>query len=281
MKRSFLALALAAPLFAAAQDLPQPSPKGRVEQIVGLTKVTVDYSRPSAKGRAIFGDLVPNGQLWRLGANGCTTLSFDGPVAIGGLDQKVPAGTYSLFAEPMDGAWVFHLNKNIELWGTDGYKAEEDVAVWKAETSDSEHTETLTISFEEVMDDKARVDVRWDKVRASFTISADATEQAMANIKKAMAEKEIKSGTYNRCASYCLDKNVMLSDALTWSEKAVGMEKERKYWMLHTLARAQAANGNYAEAMVTAKESMSLAEKNGDMGYVRKNEAAMAEWSKK
>jgi len=281
MKPTLLAIAFAAPLLAAAQDLPQPSPKGRVEQIVGLTKVSVDYSRPSAKGRAIFGDLITMGQLWRLGANGCTTLSFDGPVAIGGVDQKIPAGTYSLFAEPMDGAWVFHLNKNIELWGTDGYKAEEDVAVWKAEVMDNEYTETLTIGFDEVKDDKARVDVRWEKVRASFIIHADATEQAMANIKKAMAEKEIKASTYNRCARYCVDKGVMLPDALGWAQKANGMEKEPKYWMLHTLALAQAANGNYKEATVTAQQSMSLARKDGDNGYVKLNETKINEWAGK
>jgi hypothetical protein len=281
MKHTLLAFAFAAPLFAAAQDLPQPSPKGKVEQIVGLTKVTVEYSRPSAKGRVIFGDLVPTGQLWRLGANGCTTISFDGPVVIGGQDSKVPAGTYSLFAEPMDGAWLFHLNKNIELWGTDGFKAEEDVAVWKAETADNEHTETLTIGFDEVKDDKARVDVRWDKVRASFWINADATEQAMANIKTAMAQKDIKSGTYHRCARYCVDKGVMLPEALDWAQKAVGMEKERKYWMLHTLALCQAANGNYKEAVVTARESMGLAAKEGDNGYVKMNEVKIAEWASK
>ncbi len=278
MKRSLFALALAAPLFAAAQDLPQPSPKGKVEQVVGLTNVSVEYSRPSAKGRVVFGELVPFSKLWRLGANANTLFSFDGPVVIGG--NKVEAGKYSLFVTPEQGAWIFHLNKNTELWGTDGYKPEENVAEWKAEAGGCEFTETLTIGFDEVKDDKARVEVRWEKTRASFVIEADATEKAMANIKEAMAKPEVKAGSYNRCAQYCIDKGVNLKEALTWAEKANSMEKEKKYWMLHTLALAQGANGMTKEAIATANESMALAEKEGDNSYVLKNKAKIAEWSK-
>ncbi|MCC7501381.1 MAG: DUF2911 domain-containing protein [Flavobacteriales bacterium] len=278
MKRSLIALALAAPLFAAAQDLPQPSPKGKVEQVVGLTNVSVEYSRPSAKGRAVFGELVPFSKLWRLGANANTIISFDGQVVIEG--NKVEAGKYSLFVTPEQGAWIFHLNKNTELWGTDGYKPEENVAEWKAESGGCEFTETLTIGFDEVKDDKARVEVRWEKTRASFMIEADATEKAMANIKEAMAKTEIKAGSYNRCAQYCIDKGVNLKEALTWAEKANSMEKEKKYWMLHTLALAQGANGMTKEAIATANESMALAEKEGDNSYVLKNKAKISEWSK-
>ncbi|MBK9286970.1 MAG: DUF2911 domain-containing protein [Flavobacteriales bacterium] len=278
MMRSLLALALAAPLFAAAQDLPQPSPKGKVEQVVGLTNVSFEYSRPSAKGRVVFGELVPFSKLWRLGANANTIFGFDGAVVIEG--NKVEAGKYSLFVTPEQGAWVFHLNKNTELWGTDGYEASQDVAVWKAAADGSDYTETLTISFDEVKDDKARVDVRWEKTRASFTIEADATEKAMANIKEAMAKPEIKAGSYNRCAQYCIDKGVNLKEALTWAEKANSMEPEKKYWMLHTLALAQGANGMTKEAITTANESMALAEKEGDNSYVMKNKTKIAEWSK-
>jgi hypothetical protein len=277
MKNTILALAVALPLVSNAQDLPQPSPKGKVEQVVGLTNVTVEYSRPSAKGRAIFGELVTYDQLWRLGANGATIISFDGPVVIEG--SKVEAGKYSLFATPGKEAWMFHLNKNTELWGTDGYKSEEDVAVWKVMSASTEFTETLTIGMDEVKDDKARVDVRWEKTRASFTIHADATEQALANIKATMAKPDLKAGNYNRCARYCVDKGVMTKEALGWAEKAASMD--RKYWILHTLALAQAANGDYKSAIATANESKDLAGKDGDKSYVMMNDEKIAEWSGK
>lgn len=279
MKHTILALAVALPLLSNAQDLPQPSPKGKVEQVVGLTNVSIEYSRPSAKGRTVFGELVAYDQLWRLGANGATIISFDGPVMI--EDTKVEAGKYALFATPGADTWVFHLNKNTELWGTDGYKAEENVAEWKAQAVSSEFTETLTIGMDEVKDDKARVDVRWEKTRASFTVFADATDKAMSNIKETMAKPDLKAGNYNRCASYCLDKGVNLKEALEWAEKANSMEKEKKYWMLHTLARAQGANGMTKEAIATANESMALAEKDGDSSYVLKNKTLIAEWSGK
>lgn len=277
MKNTILALAVALPLLSNAQDLPQPSPKGKVEQVVGLTNVAIEYSRPSAKGRAIFGELVAYDQLWRLGANGATILSFDGPVMIEGT--KVEAGKYSLFATPGKEGWVFHLNKNTELWGTDGYKAEENVAEWKVQTFPTEYTETLTIGMDEVKDDKARVDVRWEKTRASFTVYADATEQALANIKATMAKPDLKAGNYNRCARYCIDKGVNQKEALGWAEKAASMD--RKYWILHTLALAQAANGDYKSAIATANESKDLAGKDGDKSYVMMNDAKIAEWSAK
>jgi hypothetical protein len=277
MKRILTSIAAALPLLLTAQNLPQPSPKGRVEQVVGLTNVTVEYSRPSAKGRTIFGELVAYDELWRLGANGATIISFDGPVEIEGM--KVEGGKYSLFATPGKEMWVFHLNKNTELWGTDGHKPEENVAEWKVPATDAEFTETLTIGMDEVKDDKARVDVRWEKTRASFTIHADATEKAIANIKEAMAKPDAKAGSYNRCARYCIDKGIMTKEALGWAEKAAGMD--RKYWILHTLALAQAANGDYKSAMTTAKESMELAGKEGDKSYVMMNEEKIKEWSSK
>ncbi len=270
-------LAAALPLLLSAQDLPQPSPKGRVEQVVGLTNVTIEYSRPSVRGRQVFGDLVPMGELWRLGANKATLVTFDGPVVIEGA--TVPAGTYSLFAVPGKETWVFHLNRNIELHGTDGYKAEEDLTSWKSPALGCEFTETLTIGLDEVKDDKARVDVRWENLRAGFIIQADATEKALANIKATMAKADLKAGNYNRSARYCVEKGVMLQDALGWAQKAASMD--RQYWILHTLALCQAANGKYKEAVASANESMALAQKDGDQGYVKMNKARIEEWMQK
>ncbi len=176
---------LAAPLIH-AQDLPQPSPAGEVEQIVGLTKVDVEYSRPSVKGRVIFGDLVPYDKLWRTGANQNTTIEFSGQVKFGDVDVK--PGKYSLFTEPGKEVWVIHLNKNTELWGEDGYKAEEDVATIKVPAMSTEFTETLTFDLANVVNDGADLELRWEKTKVHIPIKADATEQGIANIKAAMAK---------------------------------------------------------------------------------------------
>lgn len=277
MMRTLFALALTLPLHGAAQDLPQPSPRGMVEQVVGLTQVKVDYSRPSAKGRKIFGDLVPYGQLWRTGANMCSTVELSGPIMVSG--KQVPKGKYSLFTIPGEKEWTIILNSDTTLGGTDGYDQAKDAARFTASPATAEWTETFTIDLDEVKDDKARVDLRWERTRVSFVIHADASEQALANIKEAMGKSDIKAGTYGRCARYCVDKGIMLPEALTWAEKSVSMDK--KYWTLHTLALCQAANGKYKEAVATANESMAMAQAENDGSYVGMNKARIEEWSTK
>ncbi|MBL7982673.1 MAG: DUF2911 domain-containing protein [Flavobacteriales bacterium] len=260
-----------------AQKLPQPSPIGKEEQIIGLTTVKVEYSRPSARGRQVFGDLVAYGKVWRTGANLNTTIEFDAPVVFEG--QMVEAGRYSLFTIPNAEAWVVILNKNTELWGEGDRKPEEDVLQFKVRPAKCEMTETFTIGFAEVKDDKAFLELRWENTLVRVKLEADATEQALANIKEAMAQPEIKPSTYHRCARYCVDKGLMLPEALEWAEKAVSMDK--KYWTLYTLALCQAANGKTKEAIATANESMELARKEEDASYVKMNKERIDEWMRK
>lgn len=276
MNKFFLPVAALAISFSAvAQDLPQASPKGEVEQVIGLTKVDVEYSRPSVRDRQIFGDLLPYGKVWRLGANYNTTFEVNGPVVIDG--QKLDKGKYSVFAVPGKDAWEIIFNKNTELWGEGDRKEAEDVLRVKAKVEPTEFTETLMISFDDVKDDKARMDIRWEKTRASIWISADATEQAMENIKQAMSEKEVKAGTYASSARFAIDRGVMTKEALEWAQTAVKMDP--KFYYLHTLALAQAANGMKKEAIATAEKSIDAAKQAGNDAYVKMNAVKIKEWS--
>ena len=278
MNRFFLPVAAAAISFSvSAQDLPKSSPHGQVEQVIGLTQVDVDYSRPSVRNRSIFGDLLPFDQLWRLGANANTTIEFSGPVEVNG--QKLAKGKYSMFAIPGKDAWIIAFNKNTELWGEGDYKEAEDVLRVKAVVEPCEFTETLTIDFNEVKDDQARMDIRWEKTRASVGIKADATEQGIKNIKEALAKPDVKAGAYNSSANFALDRHIMTKEALEWATKAVKMDP--RFYFLHTLALAQAANDMKKEAVETAQRSIAAAKEAGDMAYVKKNEAKMKEWSGK
>ena len=278
MKRFLLPVtAVALTLSAAAQELPAASPHAELEQMIGLTEVDVDYSRPSVRGRHIFGDLLPYEKLWRLGANANTTVEFSGPVNVGGT--TVPKGKYSLFAIPGQETWVIILNKNTEQWGENGYKEAEDMLRVKAQVEPSEFTETLTISFDEVKDDKARMDIRWEKTRVSVWLHADATQQGLNNIKEALAKPDVKAGSYHASARFALERGIMPKEALEWAQKAVTMDP--KFYFIHTLALAQAANGNKKAAITTAQRSIDEAKKAGDTAYVRKNEDKIKEWSSK
>lgn len=278
MKRILLsALLVSATVLVSAQDLPAPSPLGKVEQIVGLTTVKVEYSRPSAKGRTVFGDVVPYGELWRTGANACTKISFNGPVVVEGT--VVPAGKYALLTMPYEGTWVVMFNSDTTLRGTDGYDAAKNVATLKvAATAAGSFTETFTIGLEAVKDDRAQLELRWEKTVVSIGIHADALDKAMANIKEALVGADLKAGTYHRSARFYLDRSIDVKQALAWAKQADSMEQ--RYWMKHTLALCYAANGNTAEAIATAKRSMAMAETEKDPAYVKLNQAKIEEWSK-
>ncbi|MBK9762264.1 MAG: DUF2911 domain-containing protein [Flavobacteriales bacterium] len=271
MKAIALPLAALLTIAATAQDLPQPSPLGKVEQVVGLTNVSVTYSRPSAKGRTIFGELVPMDAVWRTGANKATLFTTDGTIMIDG--QKLEKGEYSLFTIPHKETWEIIFNKNMELWGEDDRKEEEDVLRVKAPTAKCNDTETFTIEIADVKDDKASLVLRWANTEVRLPIEAPATEQGIANIQKALAEPDVKSGGYNGAARFALDRNVMTKEALEWATKSVAMEK--KFYNVHTLARAQAANGMNKEATATAEESMKLAQEAKNEAYVKMNRELM------
>ncbi|MBK9193840.1 MAG: DUF2911 domain-containing protein [Flavobacteriales bacterium] len=278
MKRILLSsLIISASVLVSAQDLPAPSPLGKVEQVVGLTTVKVEYSRPSAKGRVVFGSLVPYDKMWRTGANACTKVSFSGPVMIGGAE--VPAGKYALVTIPNEKVWQVMLNSDTTISGTEGYDEGKNVAMLKADVKHMTNpTETFTIGFDAVKDDRAQLELRWEKTMVSIEIHADAMDQAMGNIKEAMNGTDVKAGTYHRSARFYLDRGIDNAQALAWAKQADSMEK--KYWMKHTLALCYAANGQKQEAIAAAKESMAMAETEKDNQYVKLNQEKIAEWSK-
>ncbi len=275
MKKLVISSFILASITVQAQDLPAPSPSGKVEQVVGLTNVEVNYSRPSVRDRKIFGELVPYGKVWRTGANKCSTVSFDAPVKVEGNDLK--PGKYSLFTIPGEDSWVVIFNSNTELGGAEDRKEEEDVLKVKVTPSKSDHTETFTISFDAVRDDKARMDLTWENTRASVWIEADATEQGLQNIKEALASEKADFRAYNNAAGFCLERKMMHEEALKWATKSTELEK--RFWNMHTLAKAQAANGKYKEAIASAEASMALAKEAEYDAYVKMNQERIAEWT--
>jgi hypothetical protein len=163
---------------AQAQELkPRPSPAATVSQQVGSTLITVDYSSPAVKKRKIWGDLVPDGKVWRTGANASTKVTFSKDVTFGG--KPVPAGTYNLLTIPTAKSWTVILNKNIELAGNVAqYKQDQDVARFTATPKPIGHRERMTFIFSDVTEDAATLDLEWEKVRISIPIKAAAGAKA-------------------------------------------------------------------------------------------------------
>jgi tetratricopeptide (TPR) repeat protein len=259
-----------------AQDLPVPSPKSRVEQRVGVTDFAVEYARPSANGRKIMGELVKYGELWRTGANKATMIEFSTPANIGGT--QLPAGKYSIFTTPKDeGAWMVHINKNTELWGTGDFQESENAASFEVKASKSEHVESMLIYFDNLKKGSANLILAWENTRISIPIEVDYIEMSIANIDKALAAEKVSFRAYINASRFYLDHNLDAAKALEWAKKSVEMEKH--FWNLKTLSEAYANAGDYKNAVAIAEESKTLSIEAKYDSYIKENENNIAKWT--
>lgn len=259
-----LALAIGFGMNAQAQTIkmPAPSPLSTVKQAFGLSDVTVEYSRPSAKGRTVFGDVVPFETLWRTGANGCTKVTFGDDVKIDG--KAVPAGTYSLFSIPGKAEWTIILNKNTKLGGTNGYSEAEDQLRFKAKPrTKAEKTETFTIEFANLTANKATMELIWENTVVAFDFTTEFDEKVMKNIESVMAKD---ARPYHMAASYYYDNKKDMTKALDWATKAVESNPEA-YWSLMLKAKIQLELKDYKGATATA-EKVKVVGKD-DQAYVK------------
>lgn len=275
-KYAFLNLLLFAFLFTDFQsiaqqiEMPQASPSAKIAQKVGLTDVTVSYSRPSKKERKIFGELVPYGAVWRTGANGATILSFSTDVNIHGKD--VPKGQYALYSIPDKKSWTIILSKNTKLWGSIGYNPEEDLIRFNVTpTKTKKEYETFEISFNNMTDKGADLTMAWDQTSASFHISMDSDPIVMAQIKEYVLDQDTDSPTLlYEASSYYLTTGRDLTKAYEWIQESV--QADPKYWAYHLKAKIEAALGLKTEAIESAQESIDLAQEAQNPDYVGLNE---------
>lgn len=286
MKKRLIGLAFAAALLlgtgaAEAQiQIPAASPAASVTQKVGLTDVSVSYSRPSLRGRTFGKDVVPYGQMWRTGANSPTLIKFGEDVTIQG--NKVPAGEYVLMSIPAQNEWTIILHKNKELWGNNDakYDAANDLLRFKVKPQTNPRTiESFTINFANLKSNSADLEMLWGKEIASFTITVDVDSKVMSQIQEQVINgTNVTPAQYITAASYYLSANKDLKQALEWMKK--GNANNPKYWNLHTQAKIQAQLKDYKGAIKTAEQSIELAKKENNPEYVRMNEQAIAEWKK-
>lgn len=285
MKKTLIGLALSAALLvgtsAVAQiNIPAASPAASVTQKVGLTDVSISYSRPSLKGRTFGKDVVTYGEMWRTGANSPTLIKFNDDITIQG--NKVPAGEYVLMSIPAQNEWTIILHKNKELWGNSDAKydkANDQLRFTVKPQTNPRTIETFTINFANLKNNSADVELLWGKEIASFTITTDVDSKVMAQIQeKVVNGKDVSPNMYAAAASYYMGANKDMKQALEWIKKA--NEKDAKFWNLHTQAKIQAQLKDYKGAVKTAELSMAAAKKENNAEYVRMNEQAIAEWKK-
>lgn len=255
MKKILTSLAVMAVLAASAQELPQPSPSTHLEQRVGLTDITLDYSRPSVNGRVIFGDLVPFGSHWRAGANQNTKVTFSKPVTIAGTE--VAAGTYSLSMIPNKGAWTVILNTKTDMWGVDGYSQEEDVLRTEVTPQAIAPVETMRLSLENISVSKAEIVLDWSDVRIALPVELNTMELAMANIDAAIAAEPDNWRVYRNAANFYNQNNIELAKALTYMEKVIELNPDNWY-NYYLYAQVLAKNDRKKEAKKAANKALEM-----------------------
>lgn len=275
LHKLFIASALCFSLMAAeAQNIktPAPSTTQTIKQDFGIGSIELTYSRPNMRGRKIFGDLVPYGNVWRTGANSATLLTFSDEVMIGGT--KIPAGRYGLLSIPDKDAWILIITKQNDVTSPAAYKQESDVVRVKAKpTTLKDPVETFTMQFGNVKATTADLQLMWDNLAVSLPISMDIDTKIMAQIDNAMNKD---NRPYFASAMYYLENGKDLNKALAWFDKAVE-QNPGAYYIHYQRANALAKLGKKEEARTAAKKSMALAKDQKNDDYVRLNEKLLAD----
>lgn len=281
MKKIVLSLALSLALNANAQvKTPQASLEAEVEQLVGLTKVEVDYFRPAKKGRLVFGDLVPYGKLWRTGANQNTIIEFSTAVTING--NELAAGKYALFTIPKADNWEVIFYNSTDNWGLPKTWDETKVVLKtniRPETL-TKDVEYLSIVVNPIDNNKGTLDISWEKTLVSIPFAVPTHELAMESIKGAINASS-KASDYYAAGVYLFTSKADLKKALEYVDKAITMQEgEAPFYMLRQKSLIQAANGDKNGAIETAKKSLAGSEKAGNDDYIKMNRNSILEWSK-
>jgi hypothetical protein len=258
-----------------APELPDASPRARVEQKVGLTEMWVDYSSPARKGRDVWGSLVPYGQLWRTGANLNTLIHFSREATFGGTE--VPAGTYGLFSIPGEDQWTVILNRETEAWGTGGYVQAKDAARVTVEPVEETPRERMTFIFSETTADSTRLDLEWAGLRVSVPIEVDTESHVMAEIEAATSRAWLP---HERSARYLLEQGKDLKKAMSFIDQSIAIQANwRNLWVK---ARILGALGRDEEAVRTAKKAKRLGDDSGAFRfYAPQMDEAIARWKGK
>ena len=276
MKKILFICFLALGSFAQAQiQTPAASPHGTLSQTVGLTDVSVDYSRPNMRGREIFGALLPYGTIWRTGANATTKFTIDKPVKISG--KELAAGTYSIYTVPGEDMWevVFYTDhSNPLITEFDDIKVALRTTV---EPIDMPMTmETFTIVIDEVMADSAVLSLLWEDtiVPVKFEVMTDA--EVMRNIDSALSGPS--AGDYYNAAVYYLNSGKDISKSKEWMNKAMSMTETPRFWQLRQQSLILAKAGDKKAAIEAAKASLAGAKEAGNADYIKMNTDSLKEW---
>ena len=258
---------------------PQASPKSKLIQNVGLTEITIEYSRPSIKGRKIMGDLVSYGEIWRTGANNISTISFNDEVSIN--NKLILNGKYSILAKPNKKSWdIYFLKYNkdqsvlniIKNWDDQIIISELNIPV----ISTNNKLETFTIDINDISNNGANINLAWENTLIKIPIDVLSKQKVLKSIRETLIKNPSAYDLYNS-ASYYLQEGEDLNWARKWINRAVEIDST-KYWMFRLKAVIHNKLNLNKEAIIAAKKGLELAKKAGNNDHIRMNLKSIKDW---
>lgn len=277
-KFTLLACAFIMALSVNAQiETPQPSPSAKLQQRVGLTDITIEYSRPGVKGRTIFGDLEPWGTIWRTGANKNTTITFSDDITVAG--QELKAGSYAIFTRLNSATdWDVMFYTDTNNWGTPREWDESKVAATvkvKVEAIPF-NVETFAMDINNITDNGGTLEIIWEKSYAGIPFTVPTDKTVSAAIDRVMNGPSMND--LYASAVYYMNAGKDINQAKEWMDKALGMMEKPRFWHLRQKSLIYAAAGDKKGAIEAAKASLADAEASGNAGYVKMNKDSLKEW---
>jgi tetratricopeptide (TPR) repeat protein len=258
-----------------AQQLkvPAPSPLQTVKQAFALSEISIEYSRPSVKGRTIYGDVVPFGKVWRTGANGATKITFGEDVKVEGIDVK--AGTYAIYSVPNKDNWEIMFYKDLTLGGNVAdYKKENELIRFVVKPSPlNDKVETFSILLADITSTKTMIELNWEKTRVAFSVESEIDSKIMKNIEASVVKD---NRPYYQAASYYYESNKDLIKATEWVDKAI-TANPKAYWIVLLKAKIQAKQKDTKGAVATAEQVITLATEDKNDDYVAMAKKFIAE----
>lgn len=255
-------------------ETPQPSPGATLTQKVGLAEIKIEYSRPSMKGRKIFGgDVVPFGDAWRLGANSPTKMTISDSITVKG--KGLAKGSYVVMAKPGKDSWEIMFNKNPTA-SASSFKSEDNVTVSVPTMTLPMDVQSFTMNIANVTNTSGDIEISWEKTLISIPFTNDVDSKVMAQIKSKLDGPS--QNDYFAMSQYYFETGKDANQALDFVNKALA--KGERFWMLRHKSLVQAKLGDKKGAIETANKSLMAAKEAKNNDYVRMNEKSIAEWTK-
>lgn len=262
--------------FAQSLNIPAASPSQTIKQSFGTSDISVEYSRPSANGRAVFGNVVNYDKIWRTGANASTKITFGSDVKVQGNDVK--AGTYALYTIPSKNEWDVMLYKDLTLGGNVAkYATENEVVRFKVKPIElKDKVETFTINFNGFTPTATTLELTWENTKIAVGITTEIDATIMKNIEKIIIND---NRPFSAAASYYLDNNKDMKLAMEWINKAI-TANPKGYWLYMTKAKIAMKSNDKATAIAAATECNKLATESNDDSYIKQSKDFLKELGK-